>query len=262
MSGFWDRGWARFGATEASLDWAAAAREAGVAVAGDPDWQAAWLRCQGTWFAGVDALPNDAAGAVAGSGPLSGPGVAFLAGAYGGMPPLHKGQLSVIYPGYPRPLEGESPAAGRYRIKRDAAHVDGLLPVGPERRRQVQEPHAWVLGVALNAASAAASPLVVWEGSHEIMRAAFADVFAGVAPEDMGGVDVTAAYQAARARCFDVCPRVPVPLAVGETVAVHRFALHGMAPWGDGATAPGEGRMIAYFRPEFSGGVAEWLAAR
>jgi hypothetical protein len=32
---------------------------------------------------------------------------------------------------------------------------------------------------------------------------------------------------------------------------VDRFALHGVAPWRSGDTAPPEGRMIAYFRPEF-----------
>ena len=39
---------------------------------------------------------------------------------------LHPAQLSVIYPGYPKPRVGESEAAGRYRAKRDAAHLDWL----------------------------------------------------------------------------------------------------------------------------------------
>jgi hypothetical protein len=33
-----------------------------------------------------------------------------------------------------------------------------------------------------------------------------------------------------------------------------------VAPWGEGATAPPEGRMIAYFRPEFLR-IADWLSA-
>ena len=44
----------------------------------------------------------------------------------------------------------------------------------------------------------------------------------------------------------------------GEAYLVHRLALHGIAPWGAGATA-GE-RMVIYFRPE-SGDPAAWLRA-
>ncbi len=55
--------------------------------------------------------------------------------------------------------------AFRFRLNRDAAHLDGLLPIGPDKRRMVKEPHAWILGLPLNACGAGASPLVVWEGS-------------------------------------------------------------------------------------------------
>ena len=47
--------------------------------------------------------------------------------------PYHKAQLSVIFPGYPKPRIGDSEAAFEYRRKRDAAHVDGLLPIGEEK---------------------------------------------------------------------------------------------------------------------------------
>jgi hypothetical protein len=52
-----------------------------------------------------------------------------------------------------------------------------------------------------------------------------------------------------------------VPAQPGEAVLVHRLALHGVAPWQKGATAPPEGRMIAYFRPEFQGLGDDWLSA-
>jgi hypothetical protein len=39
---------------------------------------------------------------------------------------------------------------------------------------------------------------------------------------------------------------------------VHRLCLHGVAPWAADATAPPEGRMIAYFRPMLRS-VAAWL---
>jgi hypothetical protein len=42
---------------------------------------------------------------------------------------------------------------------------------------------------------------------------------------------------------------------------IHRLALHGVAPWAEGAEAGPEGRMIAYFRPEFEGLGDDWLTA-
>jgi hypothetical protein len=33
-------------------------------------------------------------------------------------------------------------------------------------------------------------------------------------------------------------------------VLVHRHAIHGVAPWAEGAKAAPEGRAIVYFRPE------------
>ena len=85
---------------------------------------------------------------------------------------LHKGQVSVVYPGYPRPKEGESEAAFDYRRDRDAAHLDGLLPVGTPRQRMIREPHAYILGLPVTKADPGAAPLVVWDGSHRMMREA------------------------------------------------------------------------------------------
>ena len=89
--------------------------------------------------------------------------------------PLHPAQVSIIYPGYPKPRQGETKAGFNYRLKRDAAHVDGLLPVGAQRRRMLREPHAYVLGLPLNTCDTKASPMVVWEGSHLIMHKAVSD---------------------------------------------------------------------------------------
>ncbi len=81
---------------------------------------------------GSTCLPNDAAGAVAGSGPLGGTAVRFIE-AQLGLTEIawDRAQVSVVYPGYPRRGEGETDAAFRVRRDRDAAHVDGLLPMGP-----------------------------------------------------------------------------------------------------------------------------------
>ena len=106
-----------------------------------------------------------------------------------------------------------------------------------------------------------AAPVVVWEGSHTIMRRAFAAALAGHAEADWPEVDVTDAYHAARREVFDTCRRVTIPARPGEAYVIHRLALHGVAPWAEGAGAEAEGRAIAYFRPELPGGIGDWLAA-
>ncbi|KNX41820.1 hypothetical protein ROTO_16650 [Roseovarius tolerans] len=245
-----DKGWACFAPEPAVRDWAAHAHLVALARIADPQERAEWLQCEGTWFVGVDTLPNDPEGRLDAGEPLT--GVAFEAAStlYGGLP-LHRGQVSVVYPGYPRPRAGEGEAAFRYRQRRDAAHVDGLLAVGETRRRMLRERHAYILGLPLSEAGPGASPLVVWEGSHHLMRRAFEAALGGVAPQHWGEVDLTEIYQAARREAFETCRRVPLHAPPGGAYLVHRLALHGVAPWEPGAEAPEEGRMVAYFRPQF-----------
>lgn len=205
------------------------------------------LRCGGTWAVGLDLLPNDRDGAVA--------GCAFPWGALGLAPePLHRGQVSVIHPGYPRPDPSESPAANAFRRNRDSAHLDGLLPIGPDKRRMIKEPHGWILGLPLGGETA--SPLVVWEGSHLIIQAALRAALAPHPSAVWGEVDVTDAYQAARAEVFRACPRLELPVTAGEATLLHRLTIHGVAPWMGDATTP---RMITYFRPLLAS-VADWLS--
>ena len=243
-------GWKRIGPDPAIADWAAAAwplaREA-LAQTEQP------LRCGGTWAVGLELLDNDAAGTVA--------GCAF---PWAVLPlrqqPLHRGQLSAVYPGYPQPSAAETEAAFRFRRHRDAAHLDGLLPVGPARRRMLQEPHAWILGLPLTACDAGAAPLVVWEGSHEIIRAAFWDAFGAAPAQEWDQLDLTDVYTAARARVFEICPRVELSAQPGEAILPHRMTIHGVAPWAAGAVAPPEGRIIAYFRPLMEN-IGAWITA-
>jgi len=258
VTGFHEKGWCRYPVDPGVAAWIAAAYDIARERVLDPKEQAEWLQCEGTWFVGVDTLPNDPEGRIDGAGPLCGVAYAAALALYGELP-LHRGQVSVMYPGYPRPRDGEGDGAFRYRLKRDAAHVDGLLAVGPDRQRMLKERHAYILGLPLNACSADASPLVVWEGSHVIMRAAFAAALTDHAPEDWGEVDLTEPYQAARREVFEHCKRVTVPASPGEAYLVHRHALHGVAPWDPDAEAPKEGRIIAYFRPELIGLGPEWL---
>ncbi|UYV38774.1 hypothetical protein N4R57_07010 [Rhodobacteraceae bacterium D3-12] len=220
--------------------------------------RARWLICEGTWFVGVDALPNGADGALAGTA-LSGEAVRFAQSLFGRLP-LHRGQASVVWPGYPKPRDAESDGAFRYRLKRDGAHVDGVKADSHGQRR-LEEPHAWVLGIPLNEVEAGASPMVAWEGSHKIMQRGLLHALQGVEAARWGEVDVTEAYQAARREVFETCRRVTLPAVPGEAYVVHRLCLHGVAPWQSDVEAGADGRMVAYFRPEIPGGAEAWLKA-
>ena len=227
--------------------WAAAA--APVARAAVEGSAVPW-RCGGTWFVGLDALPNGPDGRIG--------DVEFPWNDMGLRPvPLHPGQLSVTRAGYPRPSGDEGEAGYRFRLLRDSAHLDGLLPIGPDKRRMVKEPHAWILGVPLNAADAGAAPLVVWEGSQEVMADALRAAFAGAAGA-LEDHDITEAYKVARKRVFDTCRRVELPGRPGEAVILHRHLVHGVAPWSEGARAEPPGRVVCYFRPLLPS-VADWL---
>jgi hypothetical protein len=252
------RGWQVFDAEPAVRDWLATAGPAAIAVSRDKAQRAVWLRHRGTWFVGVDALPNGPDGAVAGGAPLGGQALAAAHDVAGPLA-LHPAQVSVTYPGYPAQDPDESDAAHRFRRGRDAAHLDGLLPIGAEKRRYLREMHGFILGIAVTQACARAAPLVVWEGSHHLIRAAFAAAFDGLAAEHWHEVDTTEIYQSVRREVFAICPRREVPLAPGQCVLVHRHAIHGVAPWSKGATAAPEGRVIVYFRPEVKR-VEDWLA--
>lgn len=207
LATFHDHGWLRFPADKVQAGWAAHARSAAAIAEHDPHW----LRSGGTWYVGVDALPNDAQGRIGHGPPLDGPAMTFISGALNLNLPLHRGQLSICYPGYPKPDAGESAAAFQFRLTRDAAHVDGLHAEGPARRRFLKEPHAFILGVALNPSHAEASPLVVWDGSHRIMGRLFRAIYGGRPPDQWPEIDVTEAYQAARREVFGTCPRIALP---------------------------------------------------
>lgn len=218
-----------------------------------------WHVCEGTWFVGVDALPNDVTGAIGESGPLRGAAVDLAHAHIGVWPDLHPAQVSVTYPGYPKPREGESDKAFGYRLNRDAAHVDGIRGEGTTKRRFVREPHAFILGLPLTLADAGAAPLVVWPRSHVILRDAFRAVFHKAPRADWPDLEVTELYQTLRKQVFDTCQRVVLSAAPGEAVLLHRHILHGVAPWAKAAKAGTDGRMVAYFRPEMPGGLMQWL---
>lgn len=239
-------GWQKIGPDPAIRAWADAARAAALTMLATST--EGW-RCGGTWFVGVDALPNHPDGSINGT--------PFPWDALPLPPePLHPAQLSVIRPGYPQPSAEETPAAFAYRRDRDAAHLDGLLPIGPDKRRMVKEPHGWILGLPLNDTTAA--PLTVWEGSHELLRAALRKALQPHPPQTWGNIDITDAYQSARKQVFETCRRIELPARPGEATLLHRLTLHGVAAWKPTDSAPPEGRMIAYLRPQLAS-VDAWL---
>jgi hypothetical protein len=257
-SRFFEKSWCRFQFDETLMQWInhalPCARET---VAAEENAQ--WLRCGGTWFAGVNLLPNAADGSVFGCGALQGKASDFIRQALGlDNFDWDRAQLSVCYPGYPRPMPGETEAAYAYRRDRDAAHVDGFLAEGPDRRRHLREYHGFILGIPMVEFNADASPFVVWEGSHEVIRETFAEQFQDVPAEQWGEIDITGVYHEVRRRVFGLCKRVEIYARPGEAYLVHRLALHGVAPWQSTASATADGRMICYFRPE-TGGPESWL---
>ncbi|MEL6574618.1 MAG: hypothetical protein AAFQ81_01915 [Pseudomonadota bacterium] len=250
------RGWYRFGYDSTLADWVSAVIPHARAIADDPAARHAWLRCGGTWFAGVNILPNAPDGSLPAIGdrpavpPLQGRAIRFLRETMGhGALPLDRAQLSICYPGYPAaPQPDESEAAFRYRRNRDAAHVDGLER-DAARNRRLGEAHAFILAIPVAEAGPEAAPFTIWEGSHEIMRTAFRTRLTGLPREAWSQQDVTAAYTTARREAFESCRRVTLSAAPGEAYIAHRLSLHGVAPW-EATAGPGAWRPIVYFRPE------------
>ena len=255
---FFTKSWCRFPHDPTLAEWVEDAIDVAREAVRTAD-KNRWLRCGGTWFVGVNALPNDTSGSVRPGLPLAGVALDFIREVLGLSDfAWDRAQLSICYPGYPQPSDTESEASFRYRRDRDASHVDGLLPEGPERRRHLREYHGFLLGIPMVEVSRDASPFIIWEGSHEVVREVFGACFAGLPPEQWGEVDITEVYHDVRRSIFERCPRVEIWAKPGESYLVHRLSLHGMAPWGKHASAPAEGRMICYFRPEI-GGPREWL---
>ena len=97
-----------------------------------------WLRCGETWFVGVNVLPNDTDGGIEGGPSLTGMAVDFLRDQLKVTPlEWEAAQVSIVYPGYPKSMTGESDAAFRFRRDKYAAHIDGILPEGDKHGGRV-----------------------------------------------------------------------------------------------------------------------------
>ena len=255
---FQDRGWIHFASDPKLLEWVSLSLPAATSCVTDPEYQQ-WLRHGDTWFVGVNALNNDLNGKVTGGVNLSGKAVDFIQSQLSRKFVWDRAQVSVCYPGYPARTDEESESSFNYRLRRDAAHVDGLLREGPQQRRFLREHHAFIMGIPMQEVPATAAPVVVWEGSHHLVREAFQNIYQGHPPDTWKDIDVTQAYTELRKTIFSRCTRLELPARPGECYLIHRLALHGMAPWRAATRGYESGRMICYFRPELPA-PSDWLS--
>jgi hypothetical protein len=207
------------------------------------------LRCGETWFAGVNFLSNDGRGTYRGV-PLSGTSINHICDRFGQcFEKWDQAQISICYPGYPKPSQDESAAIVNYRKNKFGAHVDGILPVGATRRRFAKEYYAFILGIPLSKFNKHAAPLIVWEKSHFIMQDFLSNYYSSFPKTDKEAVDITEVYQLARKKIFETCKKKAVWAKVGEAYLLNRLTLHGIRPWTSRGRAETCGRIIAYFRP-------------
>ena len=135
---FHEKGWCRFAADPAVAAWVRHALPAARRAAAAPE-NAQWVRCGDTWFVGVNTLPNDSEGSIDKGPVLAGASVEFVRSLPGlSRISWDRAQVSICYPGYPGRMDTETEAAHRYRVKRDAAHMDGLLAEGTNHRRRLR----------------------------------------------------------------------------------------------------------------------------
>ena len=245
-------GWAKLPYDPQLATWAGCTRTIAIEAASKRENRANWLRCQGTWFVGVDVLQDYT--------PLAGPVLKATVYAVGqDEVKLGPGQISTCYKGYPKQDVNETDGMFNYRRNRDFAHLDGLKAVGPNRARKMDEFHGFILGIPLNETPPNAAPFVIWEGSHLIFRDMLEKAYAGIPPDEWHKMDITEIYQETRTEIFKICKRVEIHAHPGEAYIAHRFALHGMAAWDEELNGPDEGRIVAYFRPNIDQNLPRWL---
>lgn len=201
-----------------------------------------WWRWRGTWFAGVNVLPNDKQGRCGDSKPLQGKAYEFAKKHIPLCDDLDKAQISVCVSGYPQP-DGEAGFA--FRLHKDAAHLDGLLKEND--KRFLCEYHGYILGIGLNSTDEKSSPVVIYEGSHKRVQAWLQKRFADEKAWET--IDLTAEYNALRKDILQTCPRKILPLQKGEAFILHRLSIHGTARWESESHTP---RKLAFFRPAIS----------
>ena len=256
---FMHNGWVIFEHDEQLENWASQTLPMARQAISAPENQQ-WLRHGNTWFAGVNVLNNDHTGKVPNGINLQGNAATFIQETIIKAPlNLDRGQLSICYPGYPKQSRHESDAAHGYRLRRDAAHVDGLLKEA-DGERYCREYHDYILAIPMVDFSSDAAPFVVWNGSHKLVQSAFQEHLNKLPPDQWANTAITQCYKNSRNKIFTECERVEIALKPGEALVGHRLLLHGTAPWQESANAGKDGRLICFFRPA-SLSIEQWLNA-
>ena len=249
---FYELGWRFFPEDKHMFEWANHAKRWVKKKLSKGQYTDSQLRCAGTWFVGVNFLENNSIGELGDVDFYSRPIMEVMTEFGNYVSGWDQGQVSICYPGYPKKMSDESEAAFKYRKQMFGAHVDGILPMGKNRRRYFKEAHAFVLGIPLSSFNKDAAPLVVWEKSHLIVRSMIWKKLKDFEVRTWSDIDITETYHEARRLVFRVCKPKIIWAPVGSGFIVHRHTLHGIKPWASGGVSEDCGRMIAYFRPMFT----------
>lgn len=256
MSDLQTQGWCKFDHDSDLADWIAHAKPVADNVLSDETMRAQWLRSGGTWFVGVNALPNDASGALPGGNALNCAALNAAKSVSPAIDGLDRAQLSVAYPGYPQQDKDECDARYAFRVHRNGAHLDGLLKGATGTGRFFQEHHSFILGIPLGDVTGDNAPAVVWDGSHHIMAEMLRVHLGDLPVADWGRLDLQAVYAQTRRRIFETCKPLEIQAKAGQAYIIHRFALHGVRPWRKGKRP----RQVVYFRPHVASLGAAFLS--
>ena len=247
---FVQQGWTQLPVSAELTAWQEQTLPTAIACMQAPEFQQ-WWRYQDTWFVGVNALPNDASGALA-NGPTLPAKLLHLLANYVGCASLEldQAQISACMPGYPKTSTDESIASFAFRTQHYAAHLDGLRPLGPQRQRHLTEQHSFILGIPLSSHLPEAGPVMVWPGSHKLVQSWLQSELSHLPAEQWQEQDLTKSYQSVRKHILETIEPVPIHVPQGGAYLIHRHTIHGQGLWPENVDNVGkQGRIIAYFRP-------------
>ena len=251
-------GWTVFERDEALSSWVCQAKKNVRRAMDLKDLKNNQFRSNGTWFVGANFLKNDVAGKLDNVA-LDGEAFKAITERYGRIFNYwDEAQVSICYEGYPKMSQIDTEASFNYKKNRFGAHVDGILPVGKAKRRYAKEYHSFIFGIPLVSYNEFAAPLVVWEGSHHIIRTYLAKKLLKIPINLWKDEDITEVYHEARREAFFQCKIKIIVAPVGASYILHRLSLHGIMPWEKTGCSEDGRRMIAYFRPILNDGYF-WL---
>lgn len=229
------------------------------------DYHHLW-RCDGTWFVGVDTIPNDHHGIVRQSLPLDGSIIDFIKQHLWQRPQWHRGQLSVCFPEYPKKGDEDTLKSWQFRIKHHAAHCDGIHGIGKftndqKKSRFLKEHHRFILAIPLDNITQHNAPMMLWQESHRLIQKMLCDVFANMLTCEWQNYDITKIYQHCRRHILETITPIAMTANYGDAYLLHRHLLHGIKSW-DRANHEAKIRRIIYFRPSYhhdSKSMHDWL---